>query len=227
MLSWLLRLRRLWFAALFALSGTLGFMVSPAGVASAHASYVSSDPAAGAVVATAPTQVTVHFAENINPQGANGVKSSLTVWHERDATAITSFDEEAKQVSPEKGTQYPLSDAKVMTIRMQGDGNGIYAVSWFTVSADDGEADSGVFFFGVGTGNVLGITAAPSSTSPTTSPSPSSDMPLWVTILVGIVALVLGGGIGVGLRRRPPSPGADVSGSPVASPPADTPGDKH
>ena len=227
MLSWLLRLRRLWFAALFALSGALGLMVSLAGVASAHASYVSSDPAAGAVVATAPTQVTVHFAENINPQGANGVKSSLTVWHEQDATTITSFDEEAKQVSPEKGTQYPLSDAKTMTISLQGDGDGIYAVSWFTVSADDGEADRGVFFFGVGTGNVLGTGTGPASTTPTASTTPSSGTPLWVTILVGMVALVLGGGIGAGLRRRPQAAGADGSNAPLASPPRDTPGEKR
>ena len=70
-MRWFTRLSRLWLVACFALSGALGMSVWLAGVASAHASYDSSDPAAGAVLATAPTQVTVHFEQNINPAGEN------------------------------------------------------------------------------------------------------------------------------------------------------------
>jgi methionine-rich copper-binding protein CopC len=198
------RFRRLWLAGVLALTGALGLTVLLAGVAFAHASYVSSDPAAGAVLAAAPTQVTVRFAENVDPQN-----SSLVVYHEPEARNTFSFDAEARTVSTGK-TQFPLSDSKSMTIAMTGDGNGIYAVAWKTVSADDGDADSGVFFFGVGSGNVLGngSTTTPIITpGPTTTPT-SSGVAVWVPIVVGILALLAGGGIGAWLARRASTPGS-------------------
>ncbi|HEU5369222.1 MAG TPA: copper resistance protein CopC [Ktedonobacterales bacterium] len=210
MIRFLYSCRRLWLAGVLALAGALGLIVLLAGVAFAHASYVSSDPAAGAVLAAAPTQVTVRFAENVDPQG-----SSLVVYHEPEAKNTFSFDAEAKTVSTGQ-TQFPLSDPKSMTIAMTGDGNGIYAVAWKTVSADDGDQDSGVFFFGVGAGNVLGNG---STTTPTISPGPttttSSGVAVWVPILVGILALLVGGGIGAWLARRMTTPG---SGSRTRSP---------
>lgn len=193
-------LRRRWLAGALALACALALIVLFAGVASAHASYVSSDPAAGAVLATAPTQVTVRFAENVNPAGANGIPSSLVAYHELDAKNTFSFDQEAKVVSTGQ-TQYPLADAKSMSIAMQGDGNGIYAVVWHTVSADDGDPDSGVFFFGVGSGNVLGTASSPPAGAST------SGVAVWVPILVGILALLLGAGIGGWLARRLSRPG--------------------
>jgi methionine-rich copper-binding protein CopC len=198
--------RRLWLAGLLGITSALSISILLAGVASAHASYVSSDPAAGAVLATAPTTVTVHFAEDVNPQGSNGVPSSLVVYHEIDAKNTLSFDQEAKVVSTGQ-TQFPLSDAKSMSIAMQGDGDGIYAVVWHTVSADDGDPDSGVFFFGVGKGNVLGLPSA-STTTPSTTTSSSNGVAVWVPILVGIVALLLGGGVSAWLARRMSTPGS-------------------
>lgn len=197
------RFRRFLLTGALALTGALGLTTLLAGVAFAHASYVSSDPAAGAVLAAAPTQVTVRFAENVDPQG-----SSLVVYHEPEAKNTFSFDAEAKTVSTGQA-QFPLSDPKSMTIAMTGDGNGIYAVAWKTVSADDGDQDSGVFFFGVGTGNVLGNG---STTPPTITPGPtttttSSGVAVWVPILVGILALLVGGGLGAWLARRVTTPG--------------------
>jgi methionine-rich copper-binding protein CopC len=222
-MRWFPRLQRFWFAALFAITGTLGLSVWLAGVASAHASYVSSDPAAGAVLATAPTQVTVHFAEPVNPLGANGVPSSLTVFLNPDLKNTTYSDQDATQVSPDKGTQYPSSDATTMTIPMTGAGNGIYEVYWFTVSATDGHLDSGVFFFGVGTSTGQGIVVVTKTVTNTVS----AGLPLWATILIGVVALVLGGGIVAGLRRRPQAAGAGEAGPTVTSPPGDIPAEKH
>lgn len=216
MIRFLCRFRRLWLAGVLALTGAFGLGVLLAGVASAHASYESSDPAAGAVVATAPTTVTVRFAEDVDPKG-----SSLVVYH-TDAKNTYSFDEEAKKVST-GATQFPLSDAKSMTIAMQGDGNGIYAVVWNTVSADDGDPDSGIFFFGVGSGDVLGNT----STNVTHGPGPgpvsttSSGVAVWVPILVGILALLMGGAIGAWFARRVNGPGSSgqtpISNAPDAS----------
>jgi copper resistance protein C len=196
---------RLWLAVLLALTSALGLGILFAGVASAHASYVSSDPAAGAVVATAPTSVTVHFAENVNPAGANGVPSSLQVFLKPELKNTFYSDQDATLVSTGQ-TQFPLSDAKSMTIAMKGAGNGIYEVYWHTVSADDGDPDSGVFFFGLGSGNVLGNAPAAITPGPTTTTS--SGVAVWVPILVGILALLLGAGIGVWLARRMNMPGS-------------------
>lgn len=219
-MRWFTRLSRLWLVACFALSGALGMSVWLAGVASAHASYDSSDPAAGAVLATAPTQVTVHFEQNINPAGENGIPSSLQVFHDTDLTNIYHSDQDAKLVSTGQ-TQFPASDAKTMSIAMTGAGDGIYEVYWHTLSADDGEADSGVFFFGVGTGNVLGLP----TTASTPSTTASSGMPIWVTILVGLVALALGAGIAAGIRRRAqPAAAAPQNNAPA---PGETPIEKR
>ncbi len=200
-------------AGMLAVLGALGVSLLWSGVASAHASFESADPAPGTVLSTAPTQVTVRFTEDIDPKG-----SRLAVYH-TDAKNTYSFDQESKLVSPENGTQYPLSNAKAMTITMQDDGTGIYAVVWTTVSADDGDTDSGVFFFGVGSGDVLGNTAG-NTTSPapptSTNTTTSSGTPVWVPIVVGIVALLLGGALGAGLGRRLAPTGS--TGGPTSTP---------
>jgi methionine-rich copper-binding protein CopC len=214
MIHILYRFRRLWLAGVLALTSALGLTVLLAGVASAHASYVSSDPAAGAVLATAPTQVTVHFAENVNPQGKDGIPSSLQVFLKPELKNTFYSDQDATEVDNGK-TQFPLSDAKSMSIGMKGAGNGIYEVYWHTVSADDGDPDSGVFFFGVGTGNVLGtgsVTPAPAAST--------SGVAVWVLILVGVLALLVGGGLGAWLARRMNMPG---SGGQTPTPSAPNP----
>lgn len=223
-MRWFTRLSRFWLAACFALSAALGMGVWLAGVASAHASYASSDPAAGAVLATAPTQVTVHFEQNVNPLGANGIPSSLSVYLNSDLKNTNYSDQDATLVSTGQ-TQFPSSDAKTMTIAMQGAGDGIYEVYWHTLSADDGEADSGVFFFAVGTTIGQGIVVTTPKTTPPASTT-SSGTPIWVTILVGLVALALGGGIVAGMRRRAqPAVAAPPTNAP--SPPEETPTEKR
>ena len=108
-----------------------------AGIASAHAKYKSSDPAAGAVLKAAPRLVTVHFYEHVDPAG-----SSLTV-----------YDAKGKVVSSGPG-QVSAADATTMTVSMQGDGAEVYLVVWKTVSLDDGDPDIGAFNFFVGTAAV-------------------------------------------------------------------------
>lgn len=223
MMRWFTRFSHLWLAACFALSAALGMSVWLAGVASAHASYDSSDPAAGAVLATAPTQVTVHFQENVDPNlgGAHGIPpSSLQVFLNPDLKNTNYSDQDATLVSTGK-TQFPTSDTKTMTIAMQGAGDGIYEVYWQTLSADDGASDAGVFFFAVGTSTGQGIVVTTKTTTP--AASTSSGTPIWVTILVGIVALVLGGGIMAALRRRPQAASSAGDGANVTSPPGGTP----
>lgn len=175
---------RLWLAGPV-LGVALAFVVMlfPA-IASAHAYYVSSDPKAGSVVKTAPTLVTVHFAEEVNPQGSD----------------IIVYDATHKQVSTAQATVL-TSDLKTMTVPMKADGDGIYFVEWHTVSADDGDPDIGGFNFTVsstGSADAAGGT----TTTPGSTTGGSSGVPIWLTVVIGLAGLVIGAGGGYAATRR-------------------------
>lgn len=116
-----------------ALALALVALLARAGVVAAHASYVSSTPAANATVAMAPRTITIHFAQHVVPA----------------SSAIVVLDAQGKTVST--GTaQANRADLRTMTVPMHGDGSDIYLVQWRTVSADDGHSDIGAFVFHVG-----------------------------------------------------------------------------
>lgn len=161
-------------AATFA---ALALALGLAGTASAHAKYSSSDPAANAVLKAPPSVVTVHFLENVNPDG-----SSLTI-----------YDSKGKVVSSGPG-QVSTADTKTMTVGLAGDGSEVYLVVWKTVSLDDGDPDIGAFTF------FIGNDAAPATTSSTSSTT-SSGVPGWVAALIGLAGLVVGAG-GMYFARR-------------------------
>jgi copper transport protein len=155
------------------------------GIASAHASYVSSTPAAGAVLKSAPSVVTVHFAENVNPTG-----SDIVVYDARHKSVSTA----AAQVSH--------SDLKTMTVPVTGDGDGTYLVEWHTVSADDGDPDIGAFTFTVNSSAKASATptAAPGGSGP--SGGGTGGAPVWLTVLIGLLGIAAGaGGAYVAMRR--------------------------
>jgi len=162
----------------------LATLWSPA-VASAHAAYVSSDPAANAVLKTAPTLITLHFAENVNPTGSE----------------VFVYDAKGKQVSTGPA-QVDRGDLKTMTVGMQGDDSETYLVVWHNVSADDGDPDTGAFTF------TVSATATPPPTATTQdgnghgSSSGSTGVPGWVAALIGILGLVVGAAGGIWYSRR-------------------------
>jgi len=162
----------------------LATLWSPA-VASAHAAYVSSDPAANAVLKTAPPLITLHFAENVNPTGSE----------------VFVYDAKGKQVSTGPA-QVDRGDLKTMTVGMQGDDSETYLVVWHNVSADDGDPDTGAFTF------TVSATATPQPTATTQdrnghgSSSGSTGVPGWVAALIGILGLVVGAAGGIWYSRR-------------------------
>jgi methionine-rich copper-binding protein CopC len=168
----------------------------------AHAKVMSADPAIGSTIAQAPTKVTVFTAEEINP---DPTKSNLQVYGPgADATDT---------LISQGNAQIPLSNPKEMSISITpntGHTSGVYIVFWKTVSADDGDAASGTFSFTVNpTGaNSSTPTATPGkATTPATNTgnTTSAGAPIWVPIVVGIAALLVGLGAGLGLGRRKPA----------------------
>jgi copper resistance protein C len=171
-----------------ALMLVLAVSIADAGVAWAHAAYVSSIPAPGAVLPAAPSTITIHFAEHVNPTGSD----------------IVVLDAKGKTVSTGPA-QVVRTDLKTMTVAMQGDDSEIYLVQWHTVSADDSDPDIGAFTFTVST------SAPPQPTTTATPPPPCSGtgtcsgtagIPGWVVVLGGVLALLVGAAGGVVLWRR-------------------------
>jgi methionine-rich copper-binding protein CopC len=169
--------------ALLALSLTLGLAlaaivsVAQAPTAAAHAKYESSSPASNSTVTEAPTVVTVHFAEEVNPAGSD----------------LIVYDTKGNKVSTGAG-KVDTNDAKTMTVPMAGDDSDSYLVVWHTVSLDDGDAAVGAFVFNVGSTAKAGDGGG--STVPTgasaAAESASSGVPGWVVALVGVLGLVIG-----------------------------------
>jgi methionine-rich copper-binding protein CopC len=104
-------------------------------VASAHAELVSSDPAAGANLTAAPAKVTLVFSEEIS---ANESESNFTVTDESGATVGTG-----------KLDTTDLDHKTLSGALKTGLGDGIYTVTWETITPDDNGHSDGSFTFGV------------------------------------------------------------------------------
>lgn len=159
-----------------------------------HAGYVSSDPAANAVVKSAPSVVTIHFAEPVDPAGS----------------AITIYDAKGQVVS--QPAQVDANDLKTMRAPMQGDGSEVYLVAWHTVSATDGDPDVGAFSFFVNASGSSDLApTTPARTTTTTTQASASGPPLWLTALIALIALLVGVAGGVAWARS--RTGATSAGS--------------
>jgi copper transport protein len=132
-----------------ALAGILA-LLAVAGAASAHANYVSSNPAAGAILPQAPSNVTVTLSEQIQP-GSGSIR-------------VTN----ASGVEVDLGnTVVSASDAFTMSVGLKALGPGVYAATWNAISAVDGHFTTGTFSFAVE--NPDGTLPGPLPPSTTTS----------------------------------------------------------
>lgn len=188
---------------------SLGLMLVMVGMASAHTSYPAhakvykAIPAIGSTVSQAPTTVTVFTLENINPAPS---KSNLFIYSP------------AGDLISQGNAMVSLTNPREMSITIKPDPanlKGVYVVRWITVSAEDGDPDQGAFVFTVNTGVVATPTTAATNqrtTPSTTTTSGSGGAPIWVPIVVGVLALLigLGGGLGLGRRSSPASPVASM-----------------
>lgn len=134
-----------------------------AGTALAHAKFASSTPAPGQTLASAPASVTITFTEEL----AAGSTGSVT-----DASGAT--------VST-GATISTVDRAKLSIALTPSPPNGVYKVSWHSISADDGDSLDGSFYFGVG------IPAPSTATLPATN---STGLALVLLALAAVLGLV-------------------------------------
>jgi copper transport protein len=128
--------------------------------ADAHAMLTSSDPAANAVVASAPAQIVMRFTEPLEPA---------------DSSA-TLQDANGQPISGAQSRIDPADSFGMILSVPTGIPNGTYVVRWQNVSAADGHPMSGFFAFTIG--------ATSDETAYTATTQPTGGPPYWLITLV-------------------------------------------
>jgi copper transport protein len=159
-----------------------------AGSASAHALIRSSDPASGAILQTAPTQVVVTFTEPPDP--------SLSFLHVLNSPGQSVT---AGSSGPVPGN--PLQ----LRVALKPLPNGVYTVVWRTVSEVDGHVTGNSFPFGVGVSSIPSSHPTSVQTPGTPSPRPLMVAGRWA--FYWGLALLFGLTVVEPLVLRAPPPG--------------------
>lgn len=108
----------------------VGLVLATASPASAHAEFIGANPADGSVVATAPTEITLQFTEDVSVQ----------------PDGIRVLDDGGERVDRSEAT----SSGDTVTVPVEEDlDDGSYLVAWRVVSAD-GHPVHAAFTFSVG-----------------------------------------------------------------------------
>jgi len=132
-------------------------------VALAHARFASSTPAPGQTLAASPAAVVITFTEEL-------------------AAASTGKVTDASGATLSASATIDANDRTKLTIALKPSlPNGVYKVSWHSVSADDGDELDGSFFFGVGV-------PAPSTA---TAPNPAGIALVLAGIVIALTSFAL------------------------------------
>ncbi len=169
--------------AILALMGGAGLARPPA--IAAHALLLSSKPAAGVTVGTSAMTIELTFGETPDPK--------LSAVRVLDASGTNRA---SGPPTPAPGKPATL-DVPVKTLP-----DGVYTVSWRTVSSVDGHVAAGSFAFGVG---VAVPATGPASQTQGSSPSASvlADLARWLLYL-GLVAMFGAGFFGLAINPTVP-----------------------
>ncbi|MGH2501118.1 MAG: copper resistance CopC family protein, partial [Ktedonobacterales bacterium] len=160
------------------------------GARALHARYLSSVPAANAVVKAAPSTVTIHFAEPVDPAGS----------------AVVIYDAKGHVVS--QAAHVETNDLTTMRVAMTSTDSEVYLVYWHTVSATDGYPDVGAFNFFVSASGASELAPTGVTATPATTPASAPGAPIWLAALIAVVALLVGLAGGAEWARRRASAGA-------------------
>jgi copper transport protein len=162
-------MRRIVLALSLAVVAVLGLGIA----AEAHALVRSSMPADGANLDRAPSQVSITFTERPETQ----------------LSTIQVFDAFGRQVQ-HGPAQAVANDPLTLVVPLPKLDDGVYTVSWRTVSAVDGHFAAGAFAFGVGA-SPAGVKSPVGTTQTTPPPAPIGVAGRWI-YYVGL-AFLLGG----------------------------------
>jgi copper transport protein len=155
------------------------WLVASGPAAGAHASLKSSDPVDGAILDVAPSAVLLTFTEPPDPK--------LTVMHVLDSSG--------KQV--ETGSPQPVPGRRFEIREPLGAvPDGVYTVTWRTVSETDGHVTAGGFSFGVGVSPAGARPPPGGGMGETPSPSPLSVAGKW-SLYVGLSLVLAAGTTGI------------------------------
>jgi len=148
------RLRRTRYVAAAAVG--LGLLLASSSQAFAHARYDHSEPPSGAMLAGDPFVLKAYFSQELTS------KSTLRVL-DAAGTQVDLADGHVDLDDP---------DRKVMVVSLPALPVGVYTVEWGSVSAEDGDPESGTFAFGVG---MAPPSAGQPAEAPTTDPGEAMD----------------------------------------------------
>ena len=170
-------------AAAFALAAFLAALAAPGGT-SAHALLQRSDPAPGATLGRSPDSVLLVFTERPDLR-----LTSIRVLDANGTDHVTG--------DPFVGEPAGEAAIGVMTDELP---DGVYTVSWRTVSAVDGHVSAGSFSFGVGVAPPSG--PPDQKTGVGQAGSPPAIVARWV-LYIGLVVLIGAAFAAVAVARRP------------------------
>jgi len=163
-------------------------LVGMTSVAWAHADLLSSDPASGSTVQTAPTRLVLNYSEEPDPQ-----LSQVELLNSSGASVDTG--------SPS------LQGQKTLVVPITGDmPDGVYTVSWSAVSVDDGHTTTDSFSFGVGVKASSGPAAAgpaPTASGPTMLGVTGKAL-LYAGLMLVVAVAVIGEGVFGGAPKARP-----------------------
>ena len=161
----------------------LGTLLVGAPAAQAHADLLSSNPAGGSTVATAPTELRLTYSEAPDPS-----LSAVELLTSGGSPVSTG----TPQVVDRTTLVVPITDSLP---------KGTYTVTWRVVSIDDGHVTAGAFAFGVGT--PPGDVAAPTA-STTSGPTPLA-VASKAALYAGLMLLVAIAVVAIGLFHDAPT----------------------
>ncbi len=150
---------------LFAMSLSLIAMVILFGRAEARADLVQCEPAAGATVTTAPSQLRCSFSEELDTK-----QSTLAV---RDAAGARVDQSDAHVDLNDPDHKQLVAGLDVTKMK-----DGMYTVSWHSVSAQDHDAVDGTFIFVVGAGAERAVQAGGNPAIRIVAPTNNRVLPL-------------------------------------------------
>jgi len=161
------------FPGLLRAIGAAGILlVATASSAAGHVAIVSSSPVAGANLETAPTEVTITFDDELNP----------------DASSFAVTDSDDVEVGVGE-VDLSVADRNAMTGAVSITDPGVYTVS-YTVAGVDGHAIEGTFSFGFqATGEIPGPSGGEEPDTAMARPGPANP----ALVALGCLLLVAAG----------------------------------